>query len=67
MSTAIVQQLNQISTANDAGLAALDRSVVDFAGVLSPELANRLIATVRTDLQQLDVRPALAAIVEQLG
>jgi hypothetical protein len=47
-------------------MAALDRSVVDFAGALSPELANRLIAMVRANLQQLAVRPAISAVVELL-
>jgi hypothetical protein len=64
----IVQQLEDIRAANGDALKDVEAHIIEFAGArLDPGTANAFIETVRADLQRLDVRPAVAAIIEQLS
>jgi hypothetical protein len=68
MSAAIVAQLEQLRQANGDAMQAMETHIIEFAGTrLEPSVANAFIETVRTDLRTLDMRPGLAAIVEQLN
>jgi hypothetical protein len=64
----IVQQLEDIRAANGAALKDIEAHMIEFAGKsLLPSAANDFISSVRSNLQLLDLRPALAEIVAQLN
>jgi hypothetical protein len=68
MSAAIVAQLEQSRQANGDAMQAMEVHMIEFAGArLEPSVANAFIEIVRADLRSLDLRPGLAAIVEQLN
>jgi hypothetical protein len=69
MSGAIIGQLvEQMRQVNGDAMQDMEAHIIEFAGLhLEPSMANAFIETVRADLRLLDMRPGLAAIVDQLN